>query len=432
MNQAMPLPKTAVTTAPSRAAEAPANTSKLLSVQEAQSRIMAQLCLMPAADIAIQHAMGRVCADNVLAKISHPPVPVSAMDGYACRSADVGTLPVRLRRIGTSRAGEHFDGELTAGACVRIFTGGAVPEGADVIAIQEDTTATGDEIEIREVAKVGQYIRRAGLDFAAGQICVEKGRVLTARDIGLLAASGHMRVPVRRQPRIAILSTGDELVAPGIVPGPDQIVSSNGAAIAAAVAAWGAVPIDLGIAPDRIEAIAAAVGQTGDADMLVTTGGASVGDHDLVQGSLTQRGFVSDFWRIAMRPGKPLMFGRLGDLPVLTMPGNPVSALVCALLFLRPALRTMLGLAPAVPAFEKALLGAAMPENDRREDYVRATLDTTGGGEPVAHPFPTQDSAMLMTLAKADALIRRVPFAKPTQPGDEVEIIRLDAAAGGF
>jgi molybdopterin molybdotransferase len=418
------------TSVTSRPAEAPKARPKLLSVQEAQSRILAALRPMPLEDVLLQHASGRVCGSDVRAQFSHPPAPVSAMDGYACRSADVGALPVRLRKIGTSRAGEHFGGKLAGGACVRIFTGGVVPAEADVIAIQEDTTEIGGEVEIREVAKVGQYIRRAGLDFAAGQVCVESGRILTARDVGLLAASGHMRVPARRQPRIAILSTGDELVAPGTVPGPDQIVSSNGAAIAAAVAAWGAVPIDLGIAPDRTDAIAAAVGRAGDADMLVTSGGASVGDHDLVQGSLLQRGFVSDFWRIAMRPGKPLMFGRLGDLPVLTLPGNPVSALVCSLLFLRPALRTLLGLAPAVPAFEKAVLGAAMPENDRREDYVRARLEHAGGRMPTAHPFPTQDSAMLMTLAKADALIRRAAFAPSARAGEGVEIIRLDSTMG--
>jgi molybdopterin molybdotransferase len=411
-------------------AEAPADRPKLLPVEDAQSRVLTPLRLMPSVDVSLQHALGRVCSEDVHALISHPPAPVSAMDGYACRSADVRSLPVRLRKLGTSRAGEHFEGDLVAGGCVRIFTGGTVPEGADVIAIQEDTTEIGKEVEIREVAKVGQYIRRAGLDFAAGQVCLEKGRIITARTIGLLAASGHTRVAVRRQPRVAILSTGDELVAPGIVPGPDQIVSSNGAAIAAAVSAWGAVPLDLGIAADRAETIAATIDKAGDADLIVTSGGASVGDHDLVQESLRQRGFKSDFWRIAMRPGKPLMFGLLGDLPVLTLPGNPVSALVCSLLFLRPALRKMLGLTPAVVPFEKAMLGAPMGENDRREDYVRARLHDNGSGLPTVHPFPQQDSAMLMTLAKADALIRRASFAPPAREGETVEIIRLDGALG--
>lgn len=248
-----------------------------------------------------------------------------------------------------SRAGEQFDGNLTGGACIRIFTGAMVPNGADVIALQEDATESGDEVAIWEVAKTGQHIRRAGLDFTAGQVCAEKGRVLTARDIGLLASSGHRTIPVRRRPCVAILSTGDELVTPRVAPEPGQIVASNGAALAAAVSGWGGTPIDLGIAPNRVDAIAAVVDQARDSEILITTGGASVGDHDLVQSSLAQRGFVSSFWRIAMRPGKPLMFGQLVTLPVLTMPGNPVSALVCALLFLKPALRAMLGISPAVP-----------------------------------------------------------------------------------
>jgi molybdopterin molybdotransferase len=330
----------------------PTPSPKLLSVVDAQACILAPLQPMPAESVPLARAHGRVCAEDVKARLSHPPAPVSAMDGYACRSADVQNLPARLRKQGVSRAGEHFQGELIGGSCVRIFTGATVPEGANVIALQEDATEVGDEVEIREVPKIGKHIRRTALDFAAGQVCVEHGRVLTARDVGLLASSGHSRVMVRRLPRIAILSTGDELVMPGVDPGRDQIVASNGVGLSAAISGWGGIPIDLGIAADRTDAIGASIEQGLDAEMLVTTGGASVGDHDLVQASLAQRGFSSSFWRIAMRPGKPLMFGQLGRLPVLTMPGNPVSALVCALLFLRPALRTMLGIAPAVPPFE--------------------------------------------------------------------------------
>jgi molybdopterin molybdotransferase len=353
------------------------------------------------------------------------------MDGYACRSKDVTRLPARLRKIGISRAGERFQGDVAASTCVRIFTGGIVPEGADVIALQEDAVEIGGEVEIREVPAVGKHIRRAGLDFAAGEVCLTKGRALTARDIGLLAACGHARIPMRRRPIVAILSTGDELVAPGDAPGADQIVGSNGAGLAAAVTAWGATPVDLGIVPDSIETIAAAVEQAKDADMLVTTGGASVGDHDLVQAGLARRGFVADFWRIAMRPGKPLLFGRLGELPILGLPGNPVSALVCALIFLRPAVRKMLDIRPAVPNFETAILGAGMAKNDQREDYVRARLELNGG-RATAFPFPAQDSSMLMTLAKANALIRRRPFAPPALEGAEIEIIRLDSPEGCF
>ncbi|MGB8629200.1 MAG: gephyrin-like molybdotransferase Glp, partial [Xanthobacteraceae bacterium] len=306
---------------------------KLLSVQGAQARVLADLLPTASEDVELSRALGRVCSEAVCAKISHPPADVSAMDGYACRSSDVTRLPVQLRKIGVSRAGERFRGDLSDGTCVRIFTGGVVPPSADVIALQEDTLESGNQVEIRQVPKVGRHVRRGGLDFAAGDVCIEKGRILTARDIGLLAASGNSRVPVRRKPLVAILSTGDELVTPNDMPSPDQIVASNGSALTAAVTAWGATPIDLGIVPDSVEAIAAAVDQATDADILVTTGGASVGDHDLVQASLARLGFILDFWRIAMRPGKPLMFGRLHELPIIGLPGNPVSALVCALLF---------------------------------------------------------------------------------------------------
>lgn len=404
----------------------------LLAVDEAQARILAAVSESPAETISLTQAHGRICAADVVSRLSHPPIPVSAMDGYACRSADVTSLPVRLTQIGVSRAGDRFAGTVTEGTCVRIFTGGMVPDGTDIIALQEDARAHGRTVEIREVAKIGQHIRRAGMDFAAGDVCVNKGRVLTARDIGLLASCGHAVVAVRRKPKVAILSTGDELVPPGVAPGIDQIVGSNGIALAAAAAGWGAVPVDLGIASDDIETITAMVQKARDADVLVTTGGASVGDHDLVQIALERLGFVPDFWRIAMRPGKPLMYGRLGTLPVLGMPGNPVSALVCALLFLRPLLRAMGGVAPAVPAFDKAALGADMKPNDKREDYVRAQLGPPEGSRTVVFPFPTQDSSMLMTLARAEVLIRRPSYAPAARKGDEVEIIRLDSMAGFF
>ncbi len=404
----------------------------LLAVDEAQARILAVVSESPAETISLAEAHGRICAADVVSRLSHPPVPVSAMDGYACRSADVAILPARLTQIGVSRAGERFSGAVTEDTCVRIFTGGMVPDGTDIIALQEDARAHGGAVEILEVAKIGQHIRRTGMDFAAGDVCVKKGRILTARDIGLLASCGHAAVAVRRKPRVAILSTGDELVPPGVIPGTDQIVGSNGVALAAAAAGWGAEPVDLGIASDNIEAITAMVQKARDADVLVTTGGASVGDHDLVQVALERLGFVPDFWRIAMRPGKPLMYGRLGTLPVLGMPGNPVSALVCALLFLRPLLRAMGGVTPAVPAFDKAVLGADMKPNDKREDYVRSQLGPPEGGQTVVRPFPTQDSSMLMTLARAEVLIRRPSYAPAACKGEEVEIIRLDGAAGFF
>jgi molybdopterin molybdotransferase len=404
----------------------------LLSVEEARSRVLAEIALLPAETVPLARARGRVAAEDVLARLSHPPVPVSAMDGYALSSDDAGALPIRLRKIGVSRAGEHFDGKLVKGACVRIFTGAPVPEGADVIAIQEDAEESGEEVVIREAAPPGQYIRRAGLDFSAGQVVAPKGRILTARDIGLVASSGHGEVSVRRRPKVAILSTGDELVPPGEAPGPDQIVGSNGVALAAAVESWGAEALELGIAGDDVGAIAAAADRAMGADILITSGGASVGDHDLVQAGLGQRGLVCDFWQIAMRPGKPLMFGRIGALPMLGVPGNPVSSMICALLFLKPALNRMLGLPGVEPAFETARLGAAMKPNDKREEYARGRLERGADGGLVVHPFSAQDSAMQMALAKAHALIRRPPHAPAAAEGEAVEIIRLDLADGGF
>ena len=405
---------------------APERKPKLLSLADAQARVLAGLPLMPPETVGLDCAYGRVSSDDIKAILTYPPVPLSAMDGYACRSADTTRLPVCLRQIGVSRAGERFGGALQAGTCVRVFTGGMVPEGADTIAIQEDTADAGGMIEIREVAKPGVFIRRVGLHFAAGDLCVKKGRALTARDIGILAASGHSEVSVRKRPSVAILSTGDELVSPGISPGADQIIGSNSFSLAAAVSGWGGISLDLGIAPDRIDAIASAAERARQADILVTTGGASVGEYDLVQTSLKTLGFVADFWRIAVRPGKRLIFGYLGDVPVLAMPGNPVSALVCALLFVRPALRAMQGLKPAVLPFERATLADAMPANDMREDYVRAQIELGADGRVLVHPFKTQDGSMLMTLARADALVKRAAFAPAVQKGEEVEVIRLD------
>ena len=406
--------------------------SDLLPVEAARALIVSAMPTMGAERVAIPDAIGRVLAADVTARVSHPPAAVSAMDGYACRAADIAALPVQLRRIGVSKAGAAHDGSLAAGECVRIFTGARVPDGADVICLQEDAVERDGIVQISGAASAGQFIRPAGMDFAQGQVCVAGGHALTARDLGVIASCGHATIEVRRKPRIAILSTGDELLAPGAAPGgADRIMASNGIALSGAVHCWGGQHIYLGIAPDRIEAIGDAVGAAAGADLLVTTGGASVGDHDLVHAALTARGFVTDFHKIAMRPGKPLMFGRLGGMPVLGMPGNPVSALVCALLFMRPALRAMLGLPQTGPTFARAVLASAMPANDRREDYARARLTQDANGRLVAEPFPRQDSGMALTLARADGLIRRAPFAPPAGPEEEVQVIDL-AQCDGF
>ena len=397
----------------------------MLSVAEALGRILAGLRPLGSEQVAVSEALGRVLAEDVTARVTQPPAAVSAMDGYAVRAADVAAVPARLAMIGQVPAGSRFEGRIGPGETVRIFTGAPLPEGADTIVIQEDVDAAGASITVREGAPLGTYVRRAGLDFAAGERGLAKGRRLTARDVGLAAAMNWPWLRVTRRPRVAILATGDEVVMPGEPIAPSQIVSSNGLALAAVVAACGGEPLPLGIVADDREALAAMAEGARGADLLVTTGGASVGDHDLVRSALGDHGLELDFWQIAMRPGKPLLFGRLGSTPVLGLPGNPVSSLVCSTIFLKPALELMLGMAPAAAPRQSARLGSDLPVNDRRQDYLRARLARDAAGELVATPFPVQDSSMLSRLAWADCLVIRPPLAPPARAGDEVEIIEL-------
>jgi molybdopterin molybdotransferase len=394
----------------------------LLPVEEAVARLLAGVSPLPAETIPIARAHGRVLAEDLAARLTQPPFPASAMDGYALRAADA-PQGARLRVIGISRAGERFTGRLQEGEAVRIFTGAPVPEGADTVLIQENAQREGDIVEAVEAAAEGRHIRRAGLDFRAGDVLLKAGRLLDPHAVSVAASMGHATVPVRRRPRVAVLANGDELVPPGATPGPDQIVSSNGIGLAALVETLGGEAIDLGIAPDSREAIAAHAERAAGADILVVSGGASVGEHDLVQEALKSRGLELDFWRIAMRPGKPLMVGRLGALRVLGLPGNPVSSFVCAHVFLRPLLCALLGL-PADPPAATARLTAPMPENDSRQDYVRARLARTESGLEVT-PFAVQDSSMLSTLAAADALIVRPIRAAAAGAGEVVPVLVL-------
>jgi molybdopterin molybdotransferase len=314
---------------------------------------------------------------------------------------------------------------VEAGQAVRTFTGAPLPDGADSIVIQEDTEAEGDRVTIGVRVAQGNYVRPAGLDFRRGAVGLPAGRLITARDVGLAAAMNRPWLRVHRRPRVAILATGDELVMPGEALRPGQIISSNGLSLAAFVTACGGLPIHLGIAPDDHEALAALGAGARGADLMITSGGASVGDHDMVQAALGEVGLELDFWKIAMRPGKPLIFGRLGTTPMLGLPGNPVSSLVCATLFVRPAMEIMLGRRPRDAAPETAVLASPLGENDRRQDYLRARLTTAADGTRKVRPFERQDSSMLATLAKADCLIVRKPMAPPIEAGATVEIIRL-------
>ncbi len=393
------------------------------SVAEARTRILAALAPTAPETVALAEGSGRVLARSLEARLTQPPAAVSAMDGYAVRAGDAG-LEARLRVVGAAPAGHPFAGQVGPGEAVRIFTGAFIPQGADAILLQEDATAEGDQVMVREALTKGRWVRPAGLDFTRGETLISAGRRLTARDIGLAAAANHPWLAVHRRPRIGILATGDEIALPGDPLPAGGIVSSNAHALAALVRALGAEPLVLPIAPDDADAIATLAHGARGCDMLVTTGGASVGEHDLVQKALGPQGFALDFWKIAMRPGKPLIWGRLGETPMLGLPGNPVSALVCAVVFLAPAIAVMSGLPAAPTPSAAAVAGADLPANDQREDYLRCTLDEDGG---VAKPFARQDSSMLKTLARADALLIRAPHAPALPAGSPVRIIRLAA-----
>ena len=405
-----------------------------MPVAEARARILEAFEPLPGEQVAVSEALGRVLAAPVVARRTQPPVDVSAMDGYAVRSADVASPPATLLRTGVSAAGNGFDGVVKAGETVRIFTGAPVPEGADAIAIQENADVDGDAVTVREAVSRGRYVRKAGLDFAAGDPGLSAGRRLGARDLALAAAMNHPWLVVRRRPRVAILATGDEIVMPGEPAGRDRIVSSNSIGLAAAARAWGALPFVIGTAPDDEDALRAMARGARGHDLLVTTGGVSVGERDLVRRALESAGMSLDFWRIAMRPGKPLMFGRLDGTPVLGLPGNPVSALVCALVFLRPALIRMSGTDAEgeKDSRRQVSLARALPANDRREDYLRSVLSAGAGGELVADPFAAQDSSMISLLAGADCLVVRPPHAPPAAAGDRVEALMFPGGVGGF
>jgi molybdopterin molybdotransferase len=398
----------------------------MISVDEARLRMLRDLSPTPAEIVPLADSWNRVTSSPVTARLTQPPADVSAMDGYALRAAD-GTLGATLTVIGAAPAGHPFAGTVGPGEAVRIFTGSVVPQGADAILLQEDATAEGRSVTIREAVTAGRHIRRAGQDFSAGDAVIPAGRRLTARDVGLAAAANYPWLAVHRRPRVAILATGDEIALPGEPIPPGGIVSSNSHALAALVRACGGEPMVLPVASDDRAAIGAVADAVAGMDLLVTTGGASVGEHDLVVESLGARGLSVDFWKIAMRPGKPLMFGRLGPVAVLGLPGNPVSSLVCAILFLVPMLDRLSGLPGAAPAATTVRLGVAVPANDVRADHLRATLTPGEDGMPVATPFAQQDSAMLRRLALADALVLRPPHAPALPAGAEAPAILLGA-----
>ena len=401
----------------------------LIPVAEALRRVLASAEPVEAEEIPVHEGFGRTLAADVVALRTQPPFAASAMDGYAVRAADVATPPVALRLVGSSVAGRGFRGKVEAGEAVRIFTGAPLPDGTDAIVMQENADAAGGAVTIREPAAPGRFVRPSGLDFTAGTALLTAGRRLDARRLALAAAAGHARLSVRRKPRVAILATGDELVRPGEEAGPDQIVASNPIALAALVQQAGGEAVDIGIARDTLDDLERGVdaARASRADLLVTLGGASVGEHDLVRSALARQGMNLGFWRVALRPGKPLMHGRLGSMLLLGLPGNPVSAIVCGLLFVTPLIRALLGDPEAgADRLEPAVLGADLPANDDRQDHIRARLGPCTAGAPTATPFPKQDSSMLSFLAEADALIVRPPHAAAAKAGEPCGILKLD------
>jgi molybdopterin molybdotransferase len=411
----------------------------LISVEDALSRVLASVEKPLATEhVPLTACAGRTLAEDVIALRDQPPFPASAMDGYAVRSADVAQVPSTLQVIGTSAAGSRFSGAVGVMQAIRIFTGAPVPDGADAVVLQEDTDRAGDQVVVKEAARVARHIRAAGLDFRAGDILLQAGLRLDSRHIALAAAMGHGTLPVHRRPKVAILATGDELVRAGEPVGPDQITASSLPATILMAEKAGAEAVDLGIARDNLDVLEERIQAARDADILVTLGGASVGEHDLVQEALSRQGMDLGFWRVALRPGKSLMHGRLGSTLLLGLPGNPVSSLVCAVLFLVPAIRALLGDQRAGDdPTEDAILGADLPPNRERQDYMRAALAyqdvplslTQGPARlmlPVATPHLLQDSSMLSILERSDALLVRPPHAPPARAGEPCRIIRLE------
>ncbi len=390
----------------------------LLPFDVALARMPALGAALPAETVSLTAAAGRFLADDVTARLTQPPADVSAMDGYALRFAE---LPGPFRLVGEAAAGRPFGGAVGPGEAVRIFTGAVVPAGADTVAVQEDAVVAGGAVAFPAEGppRAGAHVRRAGQDFAAGAVVARAGERLSAQRIGLLAAAGHGAVPVHRRPRIALLATGDELVPPGVTPGPGQIASSNGVMLAALLGAHAEVT-DLGIVADRADALADAIGRAAGHDVLVTIGGASVGDHDLVKPALEAAGAALDFWRIALQPGKPLMAGRMGAAIVVGLPGNPVSAFVCARLFLVPLLKRMAGDPAPEDCYGTAVTAVDLPANGIRRQFLRAVL-----ADGAVTPATSQDSAMLSVLAGANALLMRPEHAPAAPAGTTVPVLTL-------
>ncbi len=404
----------------------------MISVAEALERVTNSLRPVASEVIPVQMGLGRVLAVDIESNLTYPPSDISAMDGYAVIASDTSDVPTTLHQVGIAQAGSGFAGTVKSGETVRIFTGAPMPHGSDAVVIQENTQRDGEMITISSGVAKDTFVRPQGMDIKEGQTLHKAGHRLSARDLGLIASANHANITVHKKPKIAYLATGDELVMPGESIGPDQIISSNSISIDASIRAFGGEPMSLGIARDNADSLRAALSRLQGADMLVTIGGASVGDYDLVQSVLGEKGLRLDFYKVAMRPGKPLIFGDFGGVPMLGLPGNPVSTSVTSLLFLKPAIDALSGMPRGEIAMTTATLGTDLPENDRRQDYIRATLSRNESGHLIAMPYGRQDSAMMSLLAGSDCLIVRPPHVPFSRQGSEVDVIQLRVATDTF
>ena len=399
----------------------------MTSVEDALAAVLDGVTATAVERVPLAAANGRVLAEDLRATRTQPPFDAAAMDGWAIRAEDANTPGARLRVAGEAAAGHGFAAGLVPGEAIRIFTGAPMPAGADTVVMQEHCTRDGDHVIVADAQTAGRHLRRAGVDFREGDIGLEAGTVLDYTNLGLVAAMNHGEVAVHARPRVAMIATGDELVPPGTMPGPDQIVASNGAGIAALIEAAGGEVIDLGIVRDDLAAIRAAVASAFAAgvDALVTLGGASLGDHDLVHRALSEEGVAFDFWKIAMRPGKPLMYGRHDAARVVGLPGNPAAALVCGIVYVAPLVRALAGRRDVAAPEERVRLATPLMPNDIRRDHLRARFDLDAEGRPVVTPLDSQDSSLLTRFAAADALIVRPPNAPAAEIGDPVLVLRL-------
>lgn len=392
----------------------------MISVDAALAQLFALVDVLGSEQVPLDAAAGRVCAADQHAMRDQPPFASAAMDGYALGDGDYAA-DQPLSVVGTSAAGHGWQGHLQQGQALRIFTGAPVPAGADRVVIQEDVHRSADQITIVNRDDPARHIRPQGCDFRAGDLCIRQGQQLRPQDIALLAAMNIAALPVVRKPRVALIATGDELVAPGQTPRDDQIIASNSYALAALIAQAGGAPQILPIAPDQPQALAQTFDMAMGADLIITTGGASVGDHDLVAQVAATRGLDRAFYKVAMRPGKPLMAGRMGTATMIGLPGNPVSALVCGHVFILPVLRKMLGLGAAPAPRQRAPLATPAPANGPREHYMRAHLGAAG-----ITIFDRQDSSLMQVLAQANCLVIRPANDPARAQGDMLDYLPLD------